>query len=91
MESIMKELWYGNIIPQNDCRPQTEEFKELSELILRHKRDLTLGLNDRQLEIFDKLDACWAEYISLSEEAIFSYAFKLAMRLMTEAFEDAAC
>ena len=88
MENVTKEFWYGNIIPQNDCRPMSEECKELSELITRHKHELILGMNNEQIETFDKLDACWAEYASLNEEAIFAYAFKLGIRMATEAFQD---
>ena len=29
MESIVKELWYGNIIPQDDSRTNSKEMKEL--------------------------------------------------------------
>ena len=88
MENITKEFWYGNIIPQNDCRPMSEECKELSELIVCNKNKLISGLNDEQREVFDKLDSCLAEYISFNEEAIFAYAFRLGLRIATEAFED---
>ena len=29
MESIIKELWHGNIIPQEDSRTNSKEMKEL--------------------------------------------------------------
>ena len=29
MESIIKELWHGNIIPQEDSRTNSKEIKEL--------------------------------------------------------------
>ncbi len=88
MREIMKEIWHGNIVPQTDFKPQTSEHEQLTEYILRHKNDLLITLNDEQLEIFDKLDSCFNEYVSMNNEAIFSYAFKLGMRVATEAFTE---
>ena len=88
MREITKEIWHGNIVPQTDCRPQTEEFKQLTEYILRHKSDLTISLTNEQLEVFDKLEDCVTEYVSISEEAIFSYAFHLGMRTALEALQN---
>lgn len=88
MREITKEFWHGNIMPQTDCRPQTEEFKQLTEFILRHKTDLTFTLNDKQLEVFEKLESCVTEYISINEEAIFSYAYRLGMRTAMEVMQE---
>ena len=33
MESIIKELWHGNIIPQEDSRTNSKEMKELLEFL----------------------------------------------------------
>ena len=29
MESIIKELWHGNIVPEDDCRVRSPEMKQL--------------------------------------------------------------
>ena len=34
MESIIKELWHGNLIPQEDSRTNSKEMKELLGYIL---------------------------------------------------------
>ena len=36
MESIIKELWHGNIIPQDDSRTKPKEMKELLGYMARH-------------------------------------------------------
>ena len=36
MESIIKELWHGNIIPQEDSRTKPKEMKELLGYMARH-------------------------------------------------------
>lgn len=86
MNSTTRELWYGNIVPNSDCRPKTAEFKKLSEHISRHRNQLVTCMNDEQREIFEKLDTCWDEYIRSTEEAIFAYAFNLGLKMASEAF-----
>ena len=46
------------------------------------------SFTDEQKEIFEKFHDCWSEYASLSEEAIFAYAFKLGGRLMLETLSE---
>ena len=40
MESIIKELWHGNIVPQSDSRNNSQEMKQLMEYMARHDEDL---------------------------------------------------
>ena len=81
MRSIINELWHGNIVPQEDSRNNTKEMKELISYIARHDEDLEKLLTHEQKVIFEKYQDCWNEYVSLSEAAIFEYAFKLGARL----------
>ena len=84
MKSIINELWLGNINPQTDSRNNSKEMKELMEYIARHHEDLLKTMTDEQKVIFEKFDDCWSEYVSLSEAAIFTYAFKLGSRFAIE-------
>ena len=84
MQGTIEELWLGNVSPQSDSRNNSHEIKELMEFIARHHEDLLKTMTDEQKEIFEKLDECWSEYLSISEQAIFEYAFKLGARLMLE-------
>ena len=88
MESIIKELWHGNIIPHEDSRTNSKEMKELLACIARHHEDLEKSFSGEQKEIFEKFHDCWSEYASLAEEAIFAYAFKLGGRLMLETLSE---
>ena len=88
MKEITKELWHGTVRPKTDCRPQTEEYNQLLEYVLRHKSALSTTLNDAQLEVFDKLESCATEYVRLSEEAIFTYAYRLGIRTAMEALQE---
>ncbi len=84
MKSMIDELWYGNVSPQDDARNNTEEMKELMGYIARHQEELMATLTAEQKAIFEKFDDCWSEYSSKAEKAIFSYAFKLGARLVLE-------
>ena len=77
MRSIINELWHGNIVPQEDSRNNTNEMKELLSYMARHNENLEKTLTDEQKEIFQKFHDCWDEYVTLSEAAIFEYAFKI--------------
>ena len=82
--NVIKELWHGNIVPQEDSRNNSPEMKQLMEYMARHHDDLLKTLTDEQKEIFEKFDDCWSEYMSLAEVSIFEYAFKLVARLSVE-------
>ena len=43
MPNITREFWCGNILPQNDCRPQNAQTKEFAELIIKNRNDLLLN------------------------------------------------
>ena len=85
MKNILGELWYGNISPQEDCRNNTPEMKQLMEYVARHHDDLLKTLSDEQRDIFERFDDCWSEYASLAEEAIFVYAFRLGAQMTLDA------
>lgn len=84
MKGIIEELWRGNVIPGEDSRTNSKEMKELLGYMARHREDLEKSLSEEQKEIFEKFHSCWTEYASLSEEAVFTYAFKLGARLVIE-------
>ena len=84
MKNTIKELWYGNIVPQEDSRTNSKEMKELLGYISRHHADLEKSFTDEQKEIFEKFHDCWSEYASLAESAIFEYAFNLGMQIAKE-------
>ena len=86
--SIMKALWRGNIMPQDNSRTNTKEMKELLGYIARHHEDLEKSFTNEQKEVFEKFHDCWSEYMSLAEAAIFEYAFKLGMQIAIETLTE---
>ena len=84
MNNAIKELWHGNIIPQEDSRTNSKEMKELLGYMARHHEDLEKSFSGEQRETFEKFHDCWSEYMSLDEAAFFEYAFKLGMQIVIE-------
>ena len=82
--SVIKELWHGNIIPQEDSRTNSKEIKELLGYMSLHHEDLEKSFSDELREVFEKFHDCWSEYMSLAEAAIFEYAFKFGMQIAIE-------
>lgn len=88
MKSILEELFYGNICPNTDCRSHDKETKQLMGYIADHHDNLLSTLNNQQKEILEKFDDCYNELTDINERDIFSYAFKLGMRIAMEVLTD---
>ena len=84
MRSILEELFYGNVSPNTDCRSHDKETKQLMGYIAEHHDNLLSTLNDQQKELLEKFDDCYNELTDINEREIFSYAFKLGMRIAIE-------
>ena len=81
MKNLLKEFWYGNISPFEQFYPNTQEMKELSGFIARHYDDLLERLPEKEKEILEKYNENVLELESLTNEALFAYAFSLGVRL----------
>lgn len=84
MRSILEELFYGNICPNTDCQSRDKETKQLMGYIADHHDNLLSTLNEQQKELLEKFDDCYNELTDINERAIFTYAFKLGMRIAIE-------
>ncbi len=81
MENMIKEIWYGNIVPQENG---IFKLRELLNFAAQHRSKLEEGLNEEQKEVLDKMMGNRDEYDSLAEAAVFEYGFRLGTRIMLE-------
>lgn len=81
--SVIQDLWYGNIKPNED-KVITEEEKKLVQLMARHYETLSSSLKDDKLETLKKYAECFTEYSILIESQAFEIGFRLAVNLLTE-------
>ena len=80
--SILDELWYGNINPQEQSKDNNRAIRELLNLMGRNRDQLQATLTPEQQVILEKYDDCVNEMYGLIEAAVFAYAFRLGGRLM---------
>ncbi len=78
----IKELWYGNIIPQEDGIFNKPQFKELLGYTARHRGELEETLTDKQKELPRKMMDNRNEFDSLAEAEVFECGFRLGAMLM---------
>ncbi len=88
MTDMIKELWYGNIVPQEGGIFNKPELRELLDYVARHCDELEETLTDKQKELLDKMMDNRNEYDSLAEARVFEYGFKLGARLMLEVMKE---
>lgn len=85
--SILEELWYGNVKPNENKLPSNSEQYELVGLIVEHEEVLFPILSEQAKEIYDKLRECRSELSSLVECEAFVSGFRLGARIIFEVME----
>ena len=86
MESIIAELFYGNITPSERSFRRTGEYAHVLQLVTRNEEKLTQTLTEAQKENFEKFKDSTSELNGMTEVTAFTLGFKLGLRLTAEAF-----
>ena len=86
MESIIEELYYGNITPSEHSYCKTGEYAHILQLVARNEEKLTETLTEAQKETFKKFKDGTSELNGMTEVTDFTLGFKLGLRLTAEAF-----
>ena len=76
------DLWNGNIVPCEHCGSHDPVINELMCLIERNRENLSRGLTEAQIEIFQKYMDCSEEYLLRMMELAFCDGFCLGGRLV---------
>ena len=85
MQSIIEELYYGNVIPFERRMPKCDEYSHIMKLLTRNEEELLKTLTETQQETFQKFKANLAELNGIDEATTFAIGFKLGVRLVAEA------
>ena len=86
MESIIEELYYGNITPAERSFRRTGEYAHILQLVARNEEKLKETLTEVQKETFEKFKDNTSELNDMTEVTAFTLGFKLGLRLTAEAF-----
>lgn len=84
MESIIEELYYGNITPAERSFRRTGEYAHILQLVARNEEKLTDMLAEAQKETFEKFKDSTSEISNMTEVRAFTLGFKLGLRLTAE-------
>ena len=82
--TLLENLWYGNIDPQEVFLEQNRYYKNLLSLLNRNSDELSSTLTDSQKEVLDKYNDVSNEMHAISEQSAFRYGFSLGVRLIME-------
>lgn len=88
MRTLLEELWYGNVYPQEQSTEHNSEIKELISLMGKNREILSSALTDEQNLTLEKYDDCVNEMNSIIEKEVFAYGFRLGGKLMLEVLTD---
>ena len=88
---IIRELWYGNVAPFEQCTRGDKQMNELLSLMARNRDELGEGLTEKQKETLEKFEEALNEMHSIAERDAFSYGLRLGIRLTAEAFLQPLC
>lgn len=83
MQSILKELWYGNLAP-NDNRIISKEERKLMKSVSDSYDALLPLLDEKQKEVFEEFEETYSALRDKEEDETFVYAFKLGARTIIE-------
>ncbi len=86
MNSILAELWNGNVEPLQSFGRNNSDMKELERLILRHQAAVEQRLQGEAAASFQKYSACFNEYLGAASEQAFCDGFGLGVKIMAEIF-----
>lgn len=86
MSSIIEELLYGNLEPQELTTEITPKLKKkLSELV-KKEEELTVKLSDEEKELFLNYVSAYNEFSSISISDGFISGFRLGARFTYDTF-----
>ena len=88
MKQLIRDLWYGNLAPFENCEEGKEDLKKLVYLIARNEEGLNSVLQESQKELFEKYKDCVEEYNSKLQENAFYEGLSLGIKIMTLALSD---
>ena len=88
MQSILEELYYGNIRPDSRHYEDDSPFMEAVRRKNQCLEKLTEAMSDYEKDLFEKYCNAQDEIASITRYDTFSYALKFGVLLMKEVFTD---
>jgi hypothetical protein len=88
MRKTLEDLYYGNIIPNEQQMTPGSELKRAVDRVAKYENQLTEQLEKTEQEILTKLIRSQHEINSITATENFILGFRLGVRLMAECMDD---
>ena len=88
MRKILEDLYYGNIIPNEQQMIPGSELKRAVDRVASYEKQLTEQLEEAEQETLTKLIRSQHEINSITETENFILGFRLGVRLMVECIDE---
>jgi len=88
MRKTLEDLYYGNIIPNEQQMTPGSELKRAVDRVAKYENQLTEQLEKTEQETLTKLIRSQYEINSITATENFILGFRLGVRLMAECMDD---
>lgn len=85
---ILEEFYYGNIPQINLEIPQSNRYQRALKLMNQNSERLTSHFDDKQRELFEKMNDCQSEMTDEVKKNVFRLGFILGARFILEVKDD---
>ncbi len=84
--SVLAELYHGNVNPSERFIKKSGEYGRLMEELTERMDEFTPALNEKERELYEKIEDIITELGGISEEDCFVEGFRLGAQIMWEIF-----
>ena len=88
MRTILEDLYYGNIIPNEQQMTPGSELKRAVDRVAKYENQLMEQLEETEREALTKLIPSQHEINSITATENFILGFRLGVRIMAECMDD---
>lgn len=88
MSSLLEQLYFGEIRPEEKIIPKNPEYKLLNSEISNFKEKLITSLTEDEVELLEKIYDLLGRSSSIYSTEVFIYGFKMGVQIVTEAYAD---
>ena len=86
MKTILEELWYGNLNPQEKIFHRGTQYEQAMQMLCKNENELLALLSEKETEILKKYQKYQNELMQYNSADAFVTGFRLGTRLLIEAF-----
>lgn len=88
MSSLLEQLYFGEIRPEEKIIPKNPEYQLLNSEISNFKEKLLTSLTEDEVELLEKIYDLLGKSSSIYSTEVFIYGFKMGVQIVTEAYAD---